>query len=114
MFEGKIECPRCGQIWTIPQAHPGVECNCHLWCRYGTKPADCNLTEINTQTIQWGWPTNMDTDSGDEGDDVVHRRYYCNVHKVYSYKEPIWLEVDWKRWYAKRKLPARLREIGRR
>jgi len=113
MFEGKVECPRCHGVWTLPQASPGIYCNCHLWCPKGSKPSDCNLTkqEYNGSV---GWPVGMDLGQLDEGADVIHRTYYCSVHKLYSYKEPIWLEVDWEKWYQQRKLPARLSELQKR
>ena len=114
MFEAKVQCQRCGQIWFVQQGMPEVECNCHLWCDRGTKPSDCNLTAIDTQTINWGYPTNMDVKSNDEGDDIIHRKAYCNTHKIYSYREPIVMEVDWNKWKQQRKLPAALKEIQNR
>lgn len=112
MFEGKVQCPRCGKIHTLPQASPGIYCDCHLWCQHGSKPSDCNLT-AETGTIQWKYPEGAHTNDGDEGDDVVHRTAYCSVHKVYSYKTPVWLEVNWETWYQKR-APRKFREIRTR
>jgi len=110
MFEKKVQCPRCGQVWTIPQYSPGVECNCHLWCDEGNKPSDCSLTLVTGET-QLGWPAGMNLGEADEGSDVMHRRYYCSVHKRYSYREPVFLEVDNKEWQKRKKLPSRMREL---
>ena len=114
MFEAHVQCPRCGQVWTVHQGMPEAECNCHLWCDRGTKPSDCNLTPIDSQTINWGYPANMDVGSSNEGEDIVHRKAYCSTHGIYSYKEPIVMEVDWEKWRNIRKLPAALKEIQTR
>jgi hypothetical protein len=90
---------------------PEAECNCHEWCDRGHKRADCNLTSLDSQTVNWGYPTNMNVDSGNEGEDVPRRKAYCTVHKIYSYREPIVMEVDWSKWRSQRKLPANLKEI---
>ena len=56
----------------------------------------------------------MDVNSLNEGDDVVHRKAYCNTHKIYSYREPIVIEVDWTKWKQQRRLPNALKEIQNR
>lgn len=71
------------------------------------------MTEV-TGNIDWKWPAGSNQNPKDEGSDVVHRRYYCSTHEVYSYKSIIWLEVDWKKWYAQKKLPAKFRELAKR
>jgi hypothetical protein len=91
---------------------PEAECNCHLWCDRGTKPSDCSLTAIDSQTITWGYPANMDVDSANEGDDVVHRTAYCNTHLIYSYKTPVVIEVDWNKWKQQKRIPVELREVN--
>lgn len=113
MFEGKVECPKCGKVWTLPQASPGTYCDCHLWCPEGTKPSDCNLT-LQTGNIDFSWPAGMDLGQDDEGQDIVRRTYYCSVHEIYSYKSPVWLEVNWNKWYQQRRIPANLRELQKR
>lgn len=113
MFEAKVQCPRCSQVWTVQQGMPDAECNCHLWCDRGTKPGDCSLTAVNAN-INWGYPTNMDVNSLNEGDDVVHRQSYCSVHGIYSYKQPIVIEVNWEKWRNTRKLPSNMKEIQSR
>ena len=111
MFEGKVECKRCHQIWTLPQASPGIECNCHTWCQKGTKPSDCSMTDYRPN-INWKYPNGSDQNPKQENNDIAHLRYYCSVHEVYSKKTKIWLEVDWKRWYAKR-APEKFRMLQR-
>ena len=113
MFEGKVECQKCHKVWTIPQASPGVYCNCHLWCQYGTKPSDCNLTDAYYEGSQ-GWPVGSDQNPKNEGEKVWERTKYCSVHEVYSTKIPMWLEVNWERWYQKRRLPRKFRELQKR
>jgi len=113
MFECKLECPRCHKVWTLPQGSDGIYCDCHLWCQYGEKPSDCNLTEQNYNG-PLNWPVGLDLGQEDEGSDVLHRTYYCSTHAVYSYKAPIYLEVDWEKWRQMRKLPQRLRELESR
>jgi hypothetical protein len=113
VFEGKVECPRCHKVWTLSQASPGIYCDCHLYCEEGSQPRDCALTEYKFSG-QRGWPLGMDQNQLDEGENR-HRAYgYCTTHNRYSYKEPIWLEVDWKKWYAKKELPSKMREMQRR
>lgn len=112
MFEAKVECPRCHQIWTLPQGSPGTYCNCHTWCQHGSKPSDCSLTAV-TGSTEWKYPVGSDQGEADEGHDVVHRTYYCSVHEVYSYKTPVWLEVNWKEWYGRR-APRKFRMLQKR
>jgi hypothetical protein len=114
LFEARVQCPRCGQIWTVKQGMPEAECNCHLWCDRGTRAADCNLTSIDSQTVNWGYPANMDVGSYDEGEDVIRRKAYCNTHEIYSYREPIILEVDWEKWRDQKRLPNKLKLIQTR
>ena len=114
MFMKKVECPRCHKIWTLPQYSPGVECNCHLWCPDGNKQSDCALTDASySGTLKW--PVGLDLGDKEEGSDVLHRTYYCSVHKRYSYREPIFLEGgDNKVWQKQRKLPSKMRELQTR
>ena len=60
------------------------------------------------------WPIGSDQDGEQDADDVRHRTYYCSIHDKYSYNEPVWVEVDWQKWYRRRKLPVRLREMQKR
>ena len=57
----------------------------------------------STTPTQLGWPFNLHNDDPNEGDDILHRTYYCNTHSVYSYKVPLTIEVDWSGKRAKRK-----------
>ena len=89
---------------------PEAECDCHNYCDRGSKPSDCNLTRIDTQTVEWGYPANLKVKSLNEGDDIIHRKAYCSVHGIYSYKEPVVIEVDWNKW-KNRRAPEELRDI---
>ncbi len=105
---GKVECPRCGKIWTLPQGSEGTYCDCHLYCQYGDEPKDCNVT-VQEYNGPLNYPVGLDQDQADEGEDVLHRTYYCSIHEVYSYREPIFLEVDWEKWFQQR-APKKFRE----
>ena len=106
---GTVECPRCSKIWrSLQWGSPGVECTCHLFCSSGTKQSDCTVAYPYNWSGQLGYPTGLHVDAKNEGDDVLHRTGYCSTHKKYVYKEPIFLEVDWKR-YENQRLPAKLR-----
>jgi hypothetical protein len=109
MFEAKVQCPRCHKIWTLPQGSPGTYCDCHLYCEDGTQPRDCNMTEQNYNG-QLGWPVGLNQDGDEGGEKVLRRTYYCSTHGKYSYKEPIFLEVNWEEWYQKRAL-KKFREV---
>lgn len=107
---GVAVCPRCGKRHLIPWAHPGVKCNCHLFCSSGDKPSDCSVTYPYNYSGQLKWPVGAHLKREDEGDDVLHRTGYCNTHKKFIYKEPIYVEVDWKR-FKKERLPKKLRML---
>lgn len=102
-------CPRCGKVWTIMQGADGTYCDCHLYCDNGSSPKDCSVTAQN-YSGKLGWPVGLKQENLDEGSDVRHRTYYCSIHGIYSYKEPVYLEVDWERWKQTKRISARLRE----
>jgi hypothetical protein len=102
MFEAKVKCPRCGTVWTVPQASPGIECTCHLFCSSGNKPSDCSVTYPLHSNVKFAWPAGLHNDAADEGDDVLHRKGYCSTHGKYISKDSIWLEVNWEEWHRKR------------
>jgi len=63
---------------------------------------------------QLGWPVGAHQNSGDEGDDVLHRAGYCSTHSKYTYKGIIFIEADWKKWYKKgRRVKERFRLLRR-
>ena len=103
----KVECPRCGRIWTLRQGTPGVECTCHLFCEDGSEPSDCNMTPVSF-TGEFKWPLGLHTDAPDNSDDIMHLTYYCSTHGKYSKKVPIFIEADWDRWFSRR-APKKLR-----
>lgn len=109
MFEAWIECPRCHQLIMVPQGNPDAECDCHLWCSEGDEPSDCSMTIVN-YTGPLGWPVGSHQNSENEGDDILHRTYYCSIHKKYTYKQQIQIPVDWKKWYSTR-ASARIRTM---
>lgn len=96
----RVQCPRCKQIWDVPWGQDGVECNCHKWCSEGDKETDCSWQEYN-YTGSLGWPHGAHTNRENEGDDLLHRVGYCSTHKKYTYKVPLFLEVNWKEWTRK-------------
>lgn len=102
-------CPRCGKVHRVNWGVPEVKCDCHLYCSSGDKPSDCSVTEYN-YTGQLGWPVGAHLNRENEGDDVLHRTFYCSTHNKYIYKEPIWLEVDYKR-FERERLPKKLRML---
>ena len=63
-----------------------------------------------------GWPHGADQASKEEREQRWHAWAYCTTHERYSYKAPIWLEVNWKEWYQLkgRKLPRKMRELQKR
>ena len=95
----KVQCPRCGRIITAHQGHSDVECNCHLYCQYGTKPSDCTLVAASAGGDPfvgvWKWPSGLHNQESHEGDDTQARVYYCTTHNVYSSKVPMLISVDW-------------------
>lgn len=93
----KVECPRCKQIWDVPWAADGVECTCHKWCSDGDKEADCTWAIYN-YSGGLGWPVGAHVNAENEGDDVLHRVGYCSAHNKYTYKVPMWIQVDWSKW----------------
>lgn len=101
MMDMKLECPKCHKVYTVPQYSPGRYCDCHLYCSSGDKPSDCSMTTYNWSG-QLGWPVGAHQNSGNEGDDVLHRTYYCSTHSKYTYKMPVFIEADWKKWRRKR------------
>ena len=106
-FRMKVECPRCGRIWTIEQGCPGIACVCHLYCSEGDKPSDCTVTKVSG-AIKYGWPSGLHVDAEDEGDDLPNRVSYCSTHNKYIYKTPVYIEADWERWFGER-APKKLR-----
>lgn len=107
MFEMKVECPECGRIWIVQQGTPDIVCNCHLYCKQGTKPSDCSVTPWKF-TGQLGAFRGLHVGSDDDMDDVMHVTYYCSIHNEYYDKVPILIECDWERWRIRR-APKRLR-----
>jgi hypothetical protein len=106
---GIAECPRCHKIWRgIQWGNSGVECNCHLFCSSGTKPSDCTVQYPYNFSGKLGYPTGIHTKPYNEGDNIFQRGGYCATHLKYTNKEPIFLEVDWKRLENTR-LPKKLR-----
>ncbi len=104
----RVKCPRCGKIWNVPVGTTDMDCNCHLYCEEGTMPSDCSVT-IQNQTIQLGYPTGLHNKPEDEGQDILHRTYYCSTHNRYYYKTPIMIPCDWERWRTHR-APKELRQ----
>jgi len=102
----KVKCPRCRKLWTVHYPNPYIECDCHLYCSDGSEVSDCSvsLTPYNWSG-QLGWPEGADLDSEDEGDDVLHRAYYCSTHGKYIEKTPVIIEVDWDGWFDERAKP---------
>ena len=96
----KVVCPRCKQTLTAHQGHADVECNCHTFCQYGTKPSDCTLVAATSGADpfngKWKWPSGLHNMEAHEGDDTQARVKYCTVHSVYSSKIPMLIPVDWK------------------
>jgi len=107
MFEMRVECPRCGRIWTANQGEPEIDCNCHLFCSQGDEPSDCSVTK-QSANVQFGWPAGMDTGADDDRDKVLDVTYYCSTHDEYYTKVPISIECDWEKWFSRR-APKRLR-----
>jgi len=107
MFEIKVECPECKKIWIARQGTDAVNCDCHLYCTQGDKPQDCSVT-LQEFSGQLGWPTGLHVDAEDEGDDVMHRTYYCSTHDEYYYKVPVLIDCDWDKWFSRR-APEKLR-----
>jgi len=103
----KVECPRCHKIWGVPQGTPDITCNCHRYCQHGDKPSDCSMSAVSFSG-DLGIYQGLHIDAADEGDDVMHLRYYCSVHKVYSMRVPITIDVDWQKWQFRR-VPQKLR-----
>jgi len=106
--KGIVECPRCSKKWELPWAHPGVECTCHLFCSSGTKPQDCAVAYPYNYTGPLGYPAGLHNNAANEGDNITQRGGYCSTHNKFTSKEPIYLEVDWKR-FEKERLPQHLR-----
>jgi len=80
--------------------NPDIAPQLHIeWTPVGVK---------STTPTQLGWGFGLHTGDSDEGDDVLHRTYYCNTHSVYSSKVPMLVEVDW-RGFAGKRAPSRLR-----
>lgn len=102
----RVECPRCHKVWTAHQGVPEVDCNCHTYCQYGEKPADCTLVAKTSGsgafTGDWKWPSGLHNDEDHEGDDTQARTYWCSTHSVYSSKVPLTIKVDWHKWRGKR------------
>lgn len=57
------------------------------------------------------WLTGLHNNPENEGEDIMHRTYYCSVHNKYYYKTPITIQVDWDKWLSKR-APRKFR-LGR-
>ena len=102
-----VDCSRCGKTWVIPYPSPGRMCDCHLYCSSGDKPSDCSVTEYN-YSGPLGWPFGVHNEPEDESDDLLHATHYCATHDKYIHKPPVFMEVDWKRWFSQR-APAKHR-----
>ena len=102
----KVECPRCGQVLQAREGEPEVDCNCHLYCEDGDKPADCTVT-LESFSGQLGWPRNLRTGVTlqEGGEDEMHRVRYCSEHSKYIYKVPITVPCEWGKWYSQRAKP---------
>ena len=102
----KVECPRCHKTWAVKEGHADIDCDCHTYCQYGTKPSDCTLVSKFNGTVPfngiWKWPSGLHNQEANEGDDTQARTYYCTTHSVYSSKVPMLIPVDWDTWYSKR------------
>lgn len=112
MFEMNVECPKCSKIWIVYPGTPDIVCTCHLYCSDGDQPSDCSLTTIN-YSGDLKWPVGLHTGDEDEGDDVMHRTYYCSTHNKYLYKQPVLIECDWDRWQSRRAPPYLRMSKGR-
>lgn len=93
----------------VPQGNPDAECDCHLWCSEGEQPSDCSMTIVN-YTGPLGWPVGTHQNSENEGDDILHRTYFCSIHNKYTYKQQIVIPFNWKKWYSTR-ASARIRTM---
>jgi len=104
----KVQCPRCGKVWTVNPQHSEIMCNCHTYCSEGTKPSDCTLVAKTSGTVPfsgvWKWPSGMHNSDVNLGDDTQARTYYCTVHEIYSNKVPFLIGVDEPVGRYKRKL----------
>lgn len=110
----KVKCPRCKQVWFVPWGDAGVECTCHKWCSEGDKESDCSWTVYN-YTGSLGWPVGAHLNSENEGDDVLHRVGYCSTHSKYTYKVPMFVEVNWREWERKGfRVPVKWRDALRK
>jgi hypothetical protein len=109
---GKAQCPRCGRILTFRPGQSEADCNCHLYCQYGSKPGDCTLTTASAGpdafTGKWKWPSGLHNKDAHEGDDTQARVYYCTTHSVYTHKVPITVALDWEAFAGKR-APRKMR-----
>jgi len=104
--QAKVECPRCHKILSAKPGIPDVECNCHTYCQYGTKPSDCTLMAPSSGrdpfSGKWKAFSGLHNSDVHEGDDTQARTYWCTVHEVYSSKVPFLVSVDWKGFGGKR------------
>jgi hypothetical protein len=105
-IEGKIQCPRCGRVYTLTYPNNDIECNCYLYCEDGDEVSDCSVTKYNF-TGQLGWPTGASTSNEDRGDDKIHAARYCSTHNKYIYKDVIVLELDWDVFLGERITPGK-------
>lgn len=105
----KAECPRCHRILTFRPGQSEADCNCHLYCQYGSKPSDCTLIAASAGpdpfSGNWKFPSGLHTGNKHEGDDTQARVSYCSTHSVYSSKVPITVEVDWGLFASQRAKP---------
>lgn len=110
----KVECPRCHKVWQVHEGQTEVDCNCHLYCEDGDKPADCSVA---TQSFdgQLGWPRHLRTGLSLQatGDNELDQVRYCSTHDKYIYKVPITIPCDWRQWYSRRAKPRYRMSIGK-
>jgi hypothetical protein len=110
-FQAKVECPRCGKVWTVQQGETEIQCNCHTYCEDGSKPSDCSLTPV-TLNHEVGWPYGVHTGGSGHDDYPLQAQYWCSVHERFGFKVPVVIEVDWDKWRVNR-APKRFRLLQR-
>ncbi len=97
-----MACPRCGKEWIVPQGNPDIECWCHLYCEYGEKPSDCNVTYPLNWSGEFNWPRGLKTNATDNSDFKHRATGYCSTHSKYIYNDMVIIDCDWKEWYSHR------------
>jgi hypothetical protein len=107
MVDARLECPRCGKIHTITMPTQEVTCNCHLFCDKGTAPEDCNM-QIYNYTGDLKHPVGLNDGNQDNLGNPLNKAMYCTVHKRYSTKAPVIIEIEWSQWLKQRRIPRKL------